>query len=349
MLRLVAAGTSNRADRGRPGAQREDGRPPRQQHPRQARRAVPVGRDRVRLRARAVYAAYAEIPIRARGPVAQFLPTRRAAATRLASDAPDREPDRTWPACPPPVLPDRRRAADGPAARPRRIRRRVGAGDAGARAATPGRRARPSGAGRSIVDGRIAPPTGPRLARRAHRADLPRAAGARRPPRRRRDRGPVRGRRPPPARALVLVVPFGLAAFAPAPEFGAAMTGYLTAPSRDDPRRPLAALRPRPRRRCRRGWVRVGRAARVQPRPGPRPRPPPARCRRCWRLFGLPADPGRTCWPGSRCRRRWSGAATTRSCRCRSGEAAERAVRLAAAVLDGRRQRAGDRGAGGLS
>ena len=67
VLRLVAAGQDEPGDRRRARPQREDGRPPRQQHLHEARRLVARGGDRLRLRARPRLTRYmGEITHRAR-------------------------------------------------------------------------------------------------------------------------------------------------------------------------------------------------------------------------------------------------------------------------------------------
>ena len=72
VLRLVASRPDQQGDRRRARPQREDGRAPREQHLRQARRVVARRRDRVRLRARARLAALGGITHSPAGEVGWF-------------------------------------------------------------------------------------------------------------------------------------------------------------------------------------------------------------------------------------------------------------------------------------
>ena len=224
VLRLVATGRTNRVDRRRPVPQREDGRPPPQQHLRQAGSVEPGGGDRVRLRARSRLGAYTELPTagardwvvrpKRRRRLPRSVATMARRAQRRNAVAPARKPAA--------MLAGSRSRSDGPAGRRRhrraggrrrpaappaprrdRVRRGVlGARDRPACRAPPRDRPRPARPGR-VRSGR---PTGRRdlrrLVRRAAPGDVPGAAGADRALAGRQPRRALRGRaRRAPAQA----------------------------------------------------------------------------------------------------------------------------------------------------
>ena len=279
VLRRVATGTQQPGDRGGSRAERGDGRAPREQHPHQARRAVPVGRHRVRLRTRARTQKYVVRPpadahgsgdARATGAYVPVM-TGRSNVTTAGGRAGDRAahrtgrrvhrrcwrpaPGRRWCCCTAPA----RMPPDGCRLFPR-WRPRTASSRRTCPVTAHGHRGRAVDAPTVCSPGSTRSSSGPAT-----------AAGARRSAHRRGDRGPVRGRGPPPARVAGARGPVRPGAFDPAPEFGAALNGYLEEPSgeRHDTLwrhcvRDLDELRTT-------AGCAVGPAAGVQPRPGPDP------------------------------------------------------------------------------
>jgi len=114
---------------------------------------------------------------------------------------------------------------------------------------------------------------------------------------------------------LVLVVPLGLAPFAPSPEFGAAITGFIARPSAEthDELRRRCVYDLDERQRIGATWeplrptTWIGHAAGACP---------PA-CRRCWTPSVCPRSHPMS-WLACPSRPRCSGGAMTPSCHCRS-------------------------------
>ena len=382
VLRLVAAGKSNREIAAELVHQRAHRRPAPAEHLRQARRVVADRGERVRLRARArltrawsemttpAAAAKLVIPRDAAGRPQLVASLRRSNdgattwrhGTKRQRDAPRRDDARERLLAGIPVTERRLQLAGvstavleggdgppvvllhGPAGNAAHWMRVIPDLVTTHRVIAPDL---PGHGSSEVADGAARRRSRARVARRADRAHLPVAAGAGRAT---RSAAPSRPASPPTTAdrlsRLVLVDALGLAPFEPAPEFGLALNDFLAEPTERTHDAALAPLRARPGRLAPADGRALGAVQGIQRRPCPHAERE-GRARQPMEQFGMPAIPpadlARIAVPTTLI---WGRHDLATPAGGRRGR--ERPLRLAAARDRGRGRRPADRTARGV-